>query len=56
MTECRDSKGHFVKGNVPWNKREDNTQREISSLVVPEVIGGKVLKPKLVSSVPNSLR
>ncbi len=23
MIEGRDSKGHFIKGNVPWNKRSD---------------------------------
>ncbi len=23
MVEGRDSRGHFAKGNVPWNKRRD---------------------------------
>jgi hypothetical protein len=23
MVEARDSKGHFIKGNVPWNRRLD---------------------------------
>ena len=52
MTEHRDNRGHFVKGNVPWNKREDSTQREMS-LVVSEVTGGKVLRPKLVPVMPR---
>jgi hypothetical protein len=29
MTQRRDGKGHFIKGSVPWNKRVDNSQREI---------------------------
>ena len=23
MTEHRDKRGHFIKGNVPWNKRKE---------------------------------
>jgi len=34
MLEGRDSKGHFVKGNVPWNK---GNKREIPR-VIPGVI------------------
>ena len=49
----RDNKGHFIKGNVPWNKREDSTQTEMSSLVVSEVTGGEVLRPKLVPVMPR---
>jgi hypothetical protein len=30
MRERRDSKGRFIKGNVPWNKREDSIQRGIT--------------------------
>lgn len=45
MTERRDKRGHFIKGNVPWNKKRDSPQREMNSLVAPEVIGGEVLKP-----------
>ena len=45
MIEHRDSKGHFIKGNVPWNKRqEDRTQKGMASLVVPKMIGGGVLE------------
>ncbi|MBA7548565.1 hypothetical protein ES705_41026 [subsurface metagenome] len=24
MAERRDKRGHFIKGNVPWNKRVDS--------------------------------
>jgi len=32
MTERRDrdSKGHFIRGNVPWNKRRESIQRGIT--------------------------
>ena len=30
MIKGRDSRGHFIKGNVPWNKRLDSTQRGIT--------------------------
>jgi hypothetical protein len=30
MTQGRDSRGHFVKGNVPSNKGLDRDQREIT--------------------------
>jgi hypothetical protein len=30
IREGRDSRGHFIKGNVPWNKRLDSTRREIT--------------------------
>lgn len=53
MTERRDKRGHFIKGNVPWNKKRDSPQREMNSLVAPEVIGGEVLKPKLVPVMPR---
>jgi len=29
MVEDRDSRGHFAKGNVPWNKRRDSTETGI---------------------------
>jgi hypothetical protein len=29
MTQSRNSKGHFIKGNVPRNKRVGSNQREI---------------------------
>jgi len=38
MAERRDSKGHFTKGNVPWNKRQDSTQRGVSKLERVQVI------------------
>jgi len=25
MVKGRDSKGHFIKGNVPWNKKVDSS-------------------------------
>ncbi len=28
MIAVRDSRGHFSKGNVPWNKRLENNTRE----------------------------
>jgi len=28
--EGRDKRGHFIKGNVLWNKRQDSTQRVIT--------------------------
>jgi|GEM_PF-5209318 len=49
----RDSRGHFIRGNVPWNKGQDSPQREMVSLVVPEVIGVAELKPKLVPVMPR---
>ena len=44
MAERRDSKGHFTKGNAPWNRRLDSPQSGTASLVVLKVIGGGVLK------------
>jgi len=44
MTERRDSRGCFIKGNVPWNKNLDTPQREMISLVVPSVISTGVLE------------
>ena len=44
MTERRDKRGHFIKGNVPWNKRVDSPQKGMTSLVVPKMIGEGVLK------------
>jgi len=29
MAEHRDKGGRFIKGNVPWNKRVDSSQRGI---------------------------
>ncbi|MBA7538558.1 hypothetical protein ES705_30835 [subsurface metagenome] len=51
MAERRDSKGHFTKGNVPWNKRRDSPQKGMASLVVPKVIGGGVLKLERVQAI-----
>jgi len=36
---------------VPWNKRVDSPQREMTSLVVPRVIGGGVLKLERVQVI-----
>ena len=44
MVERRDSKGHFIKDNVPWNKRWDSPQSGMASLVVPKVIGGGLVQ------------
>ena len=30
MIEARDSRGHFARGNEPWNKRLDSTQSRIT--------------------------
>jgi len=30
MTGRRDKSGRFIKGNVPWNKRVDSSQRGIT--------------------------
>ena len=30
MRADRDSKGHFIKGNVPWNRTPESTRREIT--------------------------
>jgi len=49
--ERRDSRGHFIRDNVPWNKRVDSPQREMTSLVVPRVIGGGVLKLERVQVI-----
>ena len=54
LTERRDSKGHFIKGNVPWNKRQDSPQKGMTSLVVRKVVKGK-LKLKLVPVVPRMI-
>ena len=53
MAEHRDNRGRFIKGNVPWNKRGDSSQREITftSLVVPKVISEGVLKLERVQVI-----
>jgi len=30
MVEIRDSKGHFARGNVPWNNKPNSTQKSIT--------------------------
>ena len=44
MIAGRDSKGHFIKGNVPWNKRVASSQSEMTTFGDREVIGGGLLK------------
>ncbi|MBA7517273.1 hypothetical protein ES705_09326 [subsurface metagenome] len=51
IAQRRDSKGHFIKGNTPWNKRWDSPQREMISLFVPGVIGGGVLKLERIQAI-----
>jgi hypothetical protein len=51
MTERRDKRGRFIKGNVPWNKRRDSPQKGMTSLVVPKVIGGGVLELERVKVI-----
>jgi hypothetical protein len=51
MIEHRDSRGRFIKGNVPWNKRQDSPQKGMTSLVVPKVIGGDILKLEQVQVI-----
>ncbi len=52
MIEGRDSKGHFIKGNVPWNKRADNRPPAIASsppaIASRMLIGGGVVKKDCV--------
>ena len=56
MTERRDSKGHFTKGNVPWNKRVDSPQKGMASLVVLKMIGGGILKLERVKVICPAYR
>ena len=51
MAERKDSKGHFIKGNTPWNKRRDNPQKGMASLVVPGVIGGGLVQLERVQVI-----
>jgi len=45
MIKGRDSKGHFAKGNVIWNKKVDISQREVTAFVGhKKLIGEGVLK------------
>ena len=44
MIASRDSKGRFIKGNVPWNKRVASSQREMTTFGDRKVIGGGLLK------------
>ena len=55
MIEGRDSKGHFIKSNVPWNKKLDSSLRKITktSLVVRKVRSGAALR--LVPVGPKKL-
>lgn len=56
MVELRDSKGHFARGNTPWNKRLDNSPSEttfaMTELVRRKVTSGGVLKVKPVPVRP----
>ncbi len=45
MIKGGDSKGHFIKGNVPWNKRADSSTPAIASRVL---IGGGAVKTDCV--------
>jgi len=51
MTEHRDSKGHFIKGNVPWNKRVVSSQREMTAFVGRKLIGRGLLKAERVQTI-----
>jgi hypothetical protein len=51
MTERRDTRGRFIKGNVPWNKRVDSPQKGMTSLVVHKMIGDGVLKLERVQVI-----
>ena len=53
MTERRDSKGHFIKGSVPWNKRVDSPQKGMTSWVVRKMLNEGKLKLKLVPVIPK---
>jgi len=55
MIEHRDTTGCFIKGNVSWNKRPDNSPSRIivarAGLVPGRVIGGVVLKLERVQVI-----
>ena len=55
MIERRDSKGHFIRGNVSRNKRLDNSPSRIilarAGLVPGNMIGGGVLKLERVQVI-----
>ena len=52
MIAGRDSKGHFIKGNVPWNKKVDISQREVTAFVGhKKLIGEGVLKLERVQVI-----
>jgi len=56
--QSRDSKGHFIKGNVPWNKRRDSSP-SVPVEVGPEpakVHGGGVLRPERVRIICPACR
>lgn len=36
MIKGRDSKGHFIKGNVPWNKRSDSSPPAIANKIMTQ--------------------
>jgi len=44
IAQRRDKRGHFIKGNAPWNKRRDSPQKGMASLVMPKVIGGGLVQ------------
>ena len=41
MIKGRDSKGHFIKGNVPWNKKTNSGPPAIANSML---IGGGAVK------------
>ena len=45
VTQGRDSKGRFIKGNVPWDKRADSSPPAIASRML---IGGGAAKTDCV--------
>jgi len=52
MIKGRDSKGRFIKGNVPRNKRVDGRQREVTAFVGrKKLIGGGLLKLERVQII-----
>ena len=51
MIAGRDSKGRFTKSNVPWSKRVDGHQREVTTFVSRKLIGGEVVKLERVQVI-----
>jgi len=51
MAEHRDNRGHFIKGNVPGNKRVASSQREMTTFAGRKLIGRAVVKLERVRTV-----